>query len=884
MSEATMLLKSDRSPFADLAKLGSSPALISGDHSLSYADLAERVLQRSQQLGPERRLIMLGCANDVETVVTYLAALDGGHPVLLTEGNGSDSRRDDLSRLYQPDVIADGDHLQELREGTRHRLHPDLALLMSTSGSTGSPKLVRLSYENVRANAASIAMYLQITSHDRAATTLPLHYCYGLSVLNSHLTAGASVMLTDRSVVEERFWDDFRAGQATSFAGVPYTFDLLDSSGFEHRDLPSLRYVTQAGGRLAPETVRRYARLGRERGFELVVMYGQTEATARMGYLPPHLAEDRPEAIGIPIPGGTFRIDTDGSPGPGGSGELVYTGSNVMLGYATQPADLQAGRTVDELRTGDLARQHEDGIYELVGRSSRFAKVYGLRVDLDHVERLAAEQGVSLRAVEHGGAVVAFVTRHCDIAKIDAVADLCRVPRRALQRQVVASFPLTTSGKTDYASLSRHAAMATHTSRHVGTTRKQVTASAVRDLFAELLGRPDACQHDSFVSLHGDSLSYVEVSIRLQELLGRLPTDWPTRSATELASEAIGHADEEPVRPPTVRMESSTLLRALAIFAIVASHANLITVMGGAHVLLGVMGLNMARLRLTDQPARERVTGLLRAAAQIAVPAALWIAGVGLVTGMYEPSTALMLNNLVGSDDWDVQWQFWFLEAVVWAHVATAGLLMVPGISYLERRQPYRFAVAVLVVTVSVRYLLVGVTAGPVDRYALPVVLWTIALGWLIARSTTTRQRLMTSVLIVASMYGFFDDLQREGLVVLGLLLVTWVPFVPVPRAVSRAIAVVASSSLFVYLTHWQVYPSLEHEAPLAATLLSFVVGISVWQAHGTISRWASSKQRAFWRRPRSSKRPGQIPASGAVHASQVMTESNLCRAATRSA
>jgi acyl-CoA synthetase (AMP-forming)/AMP-acid ligase II len=844
-----MLLKSDGAPFADLARLGSSSALITRDSSLSYADLAERVLDRSEQLGPQRRLIMLGCTNDVETVVTYLAALDGGHAVLLTEGKGSDSRRDNLSRLYQPDVIADGSQIEERRDGTRHTLHPDLALLMSTSGSTGSPKLVRLSYENIRANAASIAMYLQLTSHDRAATTLPLHYCYGLSVLNSHLVAGASVMLTDRSVVEEEFWDDFRAGQATSFAGVPYTFKLLDSSGFEHRELPSLRYVTQAGGRLAPETVRRYARLGRDRGFELVVMYGQTEATARMAYLPPHLAENRPDVIGIPIPGGTFRIDTDGSPGPDGSGELIYTGRNVMLGYATEPADLREGRTVDELRTGDLARQHEDGIYELVGRTSRFAKVYGLRVDLDHIERHAAGQGVSLRAVEHDGVIVAFVTRHCDVAAIDTVADFCRMPRQALQRQVVTSFPLTTSGKTDYASLSRHAAMVTQTSRHGGTAGRQVTPSAVRNLFAELLGRPDACEHHSFVSLHGDSLSYVEVSIRLQELLGRLPTDWPTRSATELASEAIGPAGEGAVRPPPVHMESSTLLRALAIFAIVASHANLITVMGGAHVLLGVMGLNMARLRLPDQPARRRVTGLLRAAAQIAVPAGLWIAGVGLMTGMYEPSTALMLNNLVGSDEWDVQWQFWFLEAVVWAYVATAGLLMVPGISHVERRKPYHFAVAVLAVTVSVRYLVVGVTAGPVDRYALPVVLWTIALGWLIARSTTTRQRVMTSVLVTASMYGFFDDLQREVLVVLGLLLVTWVPYIPVPRVVGRAVAVVASSSLFVYLTHWQVYPSLEHDAPLAATLLSFVVGISVWKAHGTISRWVSTTHLALSRR-----------------------------------
>ena len=132
-------------------------------------------------------------------------------------------------------------------------------MLASTSGSTGSPKLVRLSRENLLSNAVAIGDYLELGTADRAITTLPLHYCYGLSVVNSHLVAGASLRLTERSVVDDAFWLDFAEAGATSFAGVPYTFDMLDAAGFAERELPTLRYITQAGGRLDPERARRFA-------------------------------------------------------------------------------------------------------------------------------------------------------------------------------------------------------------------------------------------------------------------------------------------------------------------------------------------------------------------------------------------------------------------------------------------------------------------------------------------------------------------------------------------------------------------------------------------------------------------------------------------------
>jgi acyl-CoA synthetase (AMP-forming)/AMP-acid ligase II len=338
-----------------LAGFGDRLAVVAPEGRLSYADLAARVAEAATRLGGGRRLVMIEGGNDVETLSAYLGALHGGHVAWLAPPG---EHADALRERFRPDVVArcgpDATRLTELSEAA-HDLHPDLALLLGTSGSTGAPRLVRLSHASVQANAEAIASYLGLAPDERALTTLPMHYCYGLSVVNSHLLRGAGLVLTGGSVADAAFWSLAGREGATSFAGVPHTFELLDRIGFAGMDLPALRYVTQAGGRMPPETVRRYARLGERRGWRLVVMYGQTEATARMAYLPPELAAARPQAIGRPIPGGAFEVRPVPEAGEPGVGELVYRGPNVMLGYAREPADLATGRTVHELPAGPVS-------------------------------------------------------------------------------------------------------------------------------------------------------------------------------------------------------------------------------------------------------------------------------------------------------------------------------------------------------------------------------------------------------------------------------------------------------------------------------------------------------------------------------------------------
>ena len=796
--------------------------MLAADGAITYEELGSWIDDIPALSYRERSLVLIAGTNSVDSLVTYAAALAHGHTALLVPGDNV-ANLDLMIGAYDPDVVfAAG--LIERREGTVHDLHPELALLMSTSGSTGSPKLVRLSYDNIHSNASSIADYLDIEADDRAITTLPMHYCYGLSVVNSHLLRGAGLVVTDLSVVDECLWELFARHEASSFAGVPYTFDLLDSTRFAERDLPSLRYVTQAGGRLNAARVAGYARLGRERGWDFYSMYGQTEATARMAYLPPTLTESHPHALGVPVPGGAFRLEPVPEASDPGVGELVFTGDNVMMGYADVTADLALGREVTELHTGDLARVDDDGLYEWVGRKSRIAKIFGLRIDLDQVECLLAANGCPARCVAAGDRLQAFVEWHDEPAPARAALTThCALPSHAIAVERVRTQPRTANGKVDYAALERHAMVLGSSEMTARRPRLGAAVCDVVNLYALLLARPDATAEDSFASLGGDSLSYVELSVRLAEMQVTLPADWHRLPVRELT------AAPRLERRRGVRLESSIMLRAVAIMLVLGTHANLWPIPGGAHILLAVVGYNFARFQLSrsrPQRLRHGFTSLLH----VVIPSVLWIACVALLLGTYDISTTFLLNGLLGSNSWTVQWQFWFLEAVVWIQVAMIAVLAVPMVHRAQLRSPFGFAMGFVVASVVLRYALVGVEAGATERYTPSIVLWCLALGWAAAVAESNRHRLIVSAAAALALPGFFGDPQREGVILIGVLLLVWVSAVTVPRWFARGAGVLASASLYIYLTHWQVYPYLEDRIPTLAVVASLAVGIAYWR------------------------------------------------------
>lgn len=435
----------------DEDRFGDSVALIVAATSdvVTYRELAAAARRFADQLdSPKKELVFLYAANDRAFVEAYLGCLLRGHAVCLLDATLAPERKRELESVYQPRFVVAASTVTN-RASADAPLHPELSLLLSTSGTVGSPKLVRLRGESVIANAASIATALGLTPDERAPTSLPPSYSYGLSVVNSHLHAGASLMLESNGIVTREFWQSFRAHACTSFAGVPFAYDALTRMRMDRSLPPSLKTMTQAGGRLAVATAAHYHAAMSARGGRFFTMYGQTEATARMSCLASERFQEKKGSVGQAIPGGRFQLD---------DGEVVYEGPNVMMGYATSRADLARGDELGGvLRTGDLGTLDEEGFLTITGRRKRIAKLQGHRFQLDEIEAFATTvAGTPVCVTTKDELIVLFVeTDAIDVAprlRAEVAAHL-RVHPDAVEGRSIARIPRTPNGKPDYAAL-----------------------------------------------------------------------------------------------------------------------------------------------------------------------------------------------------------------------------------------------------------------------------------------------------------------------------------------------------------------------------------------------------------------------------------------------
>jgi acyl-CoA synthetase (AMP-forming)/AMP-acid ligase II len=781
-------------------------ALFADGAEISYGELDRRIGERTTELGTGRRLVLIQSSNEVEPLITYLAAVRARHAVMLVP---ADKPTDDVVAEYRPDTIfaetLAGWTIDHQSQEPQHDLHPDLALLLSTSGSTGTSKFVRLSYDNLAANAASIAEYLQIQPGDRAATSLPLHYCYGLSIVHSHLLIGAGLILTDDSVIEPHFWQLFRELGGTTFPAVPFTFDLLDRIDFAAMEIPTLRYITQAGGRLAPEKVKRYAELGLTKGFDLFVMYGATEATARMAYLPPKLATDYPHTIGQAIPGGSFDLAEDG--------ELLYSGPNVMMGYAERSADLGLGSTIDTLHTGDLARRTGSGLYEIVGRKSRFLKMFGLRISLDAVESFAGnDQHATFVTGTDDTLVLATESRiGLDPERLRSeAAQQFGLPLSSIITEVYDDIPRLESGKVDYPSI-RNAAL--HRERDSETPKRGQSVAAI---FARTLGHDTVAPTDTFVSLNGDSLSYIEASLALEEHLGRVPDDWHTTPVGEL----------DAVEQSTSRfgqVETNVVLRAVAIILVVGDHFELFNLQGGAHVLLAVAGYNFSRFLLNAISDSDSVAPIGPSIARIIVPTVGWI----LLTFALKASFDWRVAFLISSYWTDPDGGYWFIEVLIQILLIAAAVLAIPAARRLHRRSPYAFAVGVLLFSLAARYggQLIWDTTD--IGFKVPhMTLWLFAIGWVADKSSELWQRVALSAVALATVPGYFDSTTRTLVILGGILALIWVSKVSLPKPTNRLVGLLGAASLYIYLVHFQVNTVLNVDRAASQFVIAIVFGV----------------------------------------------------------
>ena len=453
--------------------------------SLTYGDILSQVDDLAGYLtatiGRGNECLLLS-ENTPFFVITYLAIMKSGNTVLLVETRISDEsianifrechiRASFVQKKYRSKITnSDNVFTEDILEGLLHTEMSgtpcvednDVAVVIFTSGSTGAKKGVMLTHRNLCANTESIVQYLNLTSRDRICVTLPFFYCYGASLLHTHLRVGGSIVLSNNIFLGGAI-QDINNFSCTGFAGVPSTYQILiNKTPFLKEELPTLRYMMQAGGQLPNKYIRMIAETFPQKMF--FVMYGATEATARLSYLPPNLVITKLGSIGKGIPGVTLEvINRDGRPvQPGEIGEITARGDNIMKGYYGDPEGTRNVIKNGWLYTGDLATVDDEGYIYIVGRAKNIIKSGGYRISPNEIEEfICSLDGVNGCVVLGlpddimGEAVVAVVQPNdaAESSLREEILAQCtqHLPSYKVPRAVyfVREFPLNASNKVD---------------------------------------------------------------------------------------------------------------------------------------------------------------------------------------------------------------------------------------------------------------------------------------------------------------------------------------------------------------------------------------------------------------------------------------------------
>lgn len=415
----------------------------------------------------EKGVAFLYLDNSLTSIAVFWSFMKSNQVIALLSPTLTPAFKDDLEALYKPLYVYDpsrnhisgyeyaggSEEIRIWKRATAEHVAIDerIKLLITTSGTTGSPKFVKLSEKNLLANANSICSYLPVNGEDVTPLNLPVYYSYGLSVLTTNSLKGGKVVCSNIDILNGAFWERLEKYGYTSIAGVPYLYEMLERIGFRKKQYPSLKYFTQAGGKLQEPLVKKFGEYAAEYGIQFFVMYGQTEATARMSYVPADELLNKVGSIGKPIKDGSFVIDAE-------TNELCYKGPNVFGGYVNGPQDLATYEQLEHLNTGDIARVDDDGYYYITGRLKRFVKLFGTRVNLDEVETIAYNhfgKVVKCFGVNDKVMVMSVLAGSIEGAElVSFIADQTKIHPSVLKAMNVEEYPLTQNGKVNYTELS----------------------------------------------------------------------------------------------------------------------------------------------------------------------------------------------------------------------------------------------------------------------------------------------------------------------------------------------------------------------------------------------------------------------------------------------
>lgn len=453
-------------------------ALLSESTSLTFEDL-ENEYTIIKKIIPRFSLVLMITGNSLGTIANYTSFIKNGCTIQLIDSKTDISELDRIIKLYGPDYISFSKNWNESKiinnynlkkihtfhenvifktHYKKKKIKKDLCILMPTSGSMGSQKYVKITKENIFHNTNSIISYLKLNKRDRSITSMPFCYSYMLSIINSHLEIGASIFVTQESIIQSKFWRQFSENKINNFNGVPYHYEILIKLGLKKKNFSNLKFFTQAGGKLDTLKTKNILKFCIKEKKQFYIMYGQTEASPRMSYFNLIDFQKKIGSIGKPIPGGNFYlIDQKGNKIKETNiiGELIYKGKNVSIGYAYNSNDLSKHDTnKKKLKTGDLAFFDKDKFYYLTGRKKRIIKLFGNRFNLDDIEEKFLRQKINIACINENENLILFIEKNYHkkklIKKIHEILPINNINMKIIKLRKI---PRLNNGKINYKKL-----------------------------------------------------------------------------------------------------------------------------------------------------------------------------------------------------------------------------------------------------------------------------------------------------------------------------------------------------------------------------------------------------------------------------------------------
>ena len=465
--------------FKSFNKYSKNIAIIDKEYSnLTY----KKVLIETDKIREKikkRSLILIVSENSLGSLLAYIFCIINNHVGIIVDLKTTKQNILKIFKEYQPNYIFISkknnsifkkvcsekyiffdQSLMKNKLTKEKKMNKNLSLLLSTSGSMGSIKFVKLSTSNLKYNTDSIINYLKINKKDSAITNLPISYSYMLSIINTHFEVGGSIVISKYSLVEKKFWETLKNSKSTSFNGVPYTYEMLSKIGLKNIKIDTLKYLTLAGGKLENDELKEIIKFCKKNNLNFFSMYGQTEASPRISYLKPEFSQKKIGSIGKGIPGSKmYIINNTGKKilKPFVEGEIICEGKNVFMGYSKDYNDLKnANEENYKLKTGDLGYFDKNGFFYITSRISRIAKIFGNRVDLGALESLMSQKSYKVACLSDNKIVFIFIEKKYNKTNlINTISKITNLSINSFELIKLKYLPRTANNKISYSELKK---------------------------------------------------------------------------------------------------------------------------------------------------------------------------------------------------------------------------------------------------------------------------------------------------------------------------------------------------------------------------------------------------------------------------------------------